>query len=352
MNARIEIKSIPLTSNEGCQDAALLNDWQNVGFSKDFPSEAIHPVKLLGRELIIWRDAAGAVHAWEDLCVHRGARLSRGWIKDDHVVCPYHGWEYEGSGKCTKIPVTPNDAPPKKAHAFTYEIRERYGMVWVALGVPEADVPVFPEWEDETYMKVDVGPWDCNSSAFRAMDNQLDATHFPFVHPGANGDRDKPDAFPPYTVEDFNGGLKSSEVPVFQPAGDGRGIPVLSGYTYHVFRPTTAYFSKRVVRADAQGNAISDKSEYYAAFMTFQPVDETHCVMRMIAALNVTPRPTPQAVYERGMLIGGQDRDIVETQRPERIPLELRQELHLRADLMGQRYRTWLREKGITYGAI
>ena len=74
--------------------------------------------------------------------------------------------------------------------------------------------------------------------------------------------------------------------------------------------------------------------------------------MRVCAALNVQPHPDPQTVRDRADVVFGQDRDIVESQRPERIPTELRYELHHRTDLMGQRYRSWLRAKGITYGVI
>jgi phenylpropionate dioxygenase-like ring-hydroxylating dioxygenase large terminal subunit len=68
--------------------------------------------------------------------------------------------------------------------------------------------------------------------------------------------------------------------------------------------------------------------------------------------MDVSPRPDPDAVRARADVVFGQDRDIVESQRPERIPTELRYELHHRTDLMGQRYRTWLRNKGISYGVI
>jgi hypothetical protein len=68
--------------------------------------------------------------------------------------------------------------------------------------------------------------------------------------------------------------------------------------------------------------------------------------------LNVQPHPDPKSVRDRADVVFNQDREIVETQRPERIPTELRYELHHRTDLMGQRYRSWLRAKGISYGVI
>jgi nitrite reductase/ring-hydroxylating ferredoxin subunit len=88
------------------------------------------------RELVMWRDNAGTAHVWEDLCIHRGSRLSKGCIVDDTVVCPYHGWRYDSSAKCVLIPATPHQPPPTKARAFPYLTVERYGFVWASLGKP------------------------------------------------------------------------------------------------------------------------------------------------------------------------------------------------------------------------
>ncbi|MBD1552689.1 aromatic ring-hydroxylating oxygenase subunit alpha [Pseudomonas typographi] len=342
----------PLTAGDGCQDPVLLNDWHVIGYADDFAEGTIYPVRLLERELIAWRSSDGQVHVWEDLCIHRGARLSKGWIKDDKVVCPYHGWQYNGEGGCTLMPAAPDETPMKKARAFPYAAVQRYGFVWVCLGTPASDIPQFPEWEDERFMKVHSGPYPYAANGFRAVENFIDASHFPFVHAGLNGVMDNPDRLEPYTVEETDTGLKSSEVRVFQPWGDARGQPLVAFYTYHTFRPLVGYFSKRTQAADAQGLPVTDHSDTFTTLFTVQPLDATHSIVRVLAALDVNPRPTAEAVRERADVVFAQDRDIVESQRPERIPVELRYELHHRTDLMGQRYRTWLRNKGITYGVI
>jgi phenylpropionate dioxygenase-like ring-hydroxylating dioxygenase large terminal subunit len=172
------------------------------------------------------------------------------------------------------------------------------------------------------------------------------------VHAGLNGVMDNPDQLEPYDVDEVETGLRSSEVKVFQPWGDPRGVPLMAFYTYHTFRPLVAYFSKRTQQADAAGNIVSDRSDLFTTFFAAQPVDETTTIVRVCGALNVQPHPDPKTVRERADVVYGQDREIVESQRPERIPTELRYELHHRTDLMGQRYRTWLRAKGISYGVI
>jgi hypothetical protein len=55
------------------------------------------------------------VMAWQDLCIHRGARLSLGWVSIDKLVCQYHGWEYDVNGVCVRIPAHPDQKPPIKA---------------------------------------------------------------------------------------------------------------------------------------------------------------------------------------------------------------------------------------------
>jgi phenylpropionate dioxygenase-like ring-hydroxylating dioxygenase large terminal subunit len=343
----------PLTAGDACQDKVLLDDWHVIGFSTDFPPGEIHKVTLLERDLIVWRSSDGEAHVWEDLCIHRGARLSKGWLVGDNVVCPYHGWRYDQQGTCTLMPAAPTEKPMKKARAFPYPVQEVYGFVWVCLGEPSSDVPTYSQWDDDSFMKVHSGPYPYAGNGFRAVENFVDASHFPFVHAGFNGVQDNPDTLDPYTVEELDDGtLKSSEVRVFQPQGDARGKPVLAYYTYHTLKPFVGYFSKRTQDADEAGNVISGQSDTFATLFTVQPIDAVTCIVRVCSALNVQPRPDADAVRARNDVIYHQDRDIVETQRPERIPVELRYELHHRTDLMGQRYRSWLRRKGITYGVI
>ena len=250
------------------------------------------------------------------------------------------------------MPAAPDEKPMKKAVAFPYHAEERFGFVWVCLGEPHSDIPTFPDWDDAEFMKVHSGPYVYNANGYRAIENFIDASHFPFVHAGLNGVKDNADRLDPYTVEEVETGLKSSEVRVFQPVGDATGHPLVAFYTYHALRPLVAYFRKRTQRSDASGQPITEHSDLFGTFFTVQMVDDKHCIVRVCAALNVRPSPDPKAVRDRADVIFNQDKDIVETQRPERIPTELRYELHHRTDLMGQRYRMWLRNKGISYGVI
>jgi phenylpropionate dioxygenase-like ring-hydroxylating dioxygenase large terminal subunit len=339
------------TLPEACRDPALLNDWHAVAYSSDIVPGKLLAVTLLERELVAWRDAPGTVHVWEDLCIHRGARLSKGLIRDDKVICPYHGWNYDGSGRCVLMPAAPSEPPLKKARAIVHHTLERYGFVWVCIGTPENGVPEFPEWSDDRYKKVLCGPYKFRS-AYRAVENFIDPTHFPFVHAGVNGILDQPDPILPYDVDEGSAGLSTSEIRVTQPYGDPRNIPVIAYYGYRCLRPLVAYFKKRVVIRDPEHAGKGHPDDRFCTFLAVQQLSPVESIVRISCAMNFTPWPSDDDVRRRQDLVYAQDSAIVDTQRPERIPLELRHELHHRTDLLSQRYRSWLRQKGITYGAI
>ena len=94
--------------------------------------------------MLLWRSLSG-LRAFRDLCIHRGTALSLGRVEDDTLVCAYHGWRYDAAGQCVKIPAQPDLPIPTKARARTYPCCERYGLVWVCLGEPTAEVPAYPE---------------------------------------------------------------------------------------------------------------------------------------------------------------------------------------------------------------
>jgi phenylpropionate dioxygenase-like ring-hydroxylating dioxygenase large terminal subunit len=336
-------------SVEGCRDSVLLNDWHVVAASTDIVSGELVPVTLLERELVAWRDDEGQVHVWDDHCLHRGARLSKGFIQDNRVVCPYHGWNYDGSAQCVSMPAAPHETPMKKARAVDHHVSEKYGLVWVCLGTPERDVAPFPEWDDDSYKKVYCGPY-AFKSGFRAVENFVDATHFPFVHAGLNGIRDNPDPIPPYEVYETDEGLETSVIRVTQPFGDPRNIPVIADYKYKCLRPLVAYFKKHVMIADPELASRGSPDDHFSILFAAQPVGETDSIVRIVCAMNFEPMPTDEQVRRRQEVIFAQDAEIVAMQRPARIPLDLRHELHHRTDLMGQKYRSWMRNMGVTYG--
>ncbi|MBI3859332.1 MAG: aromatic ring-hydroxylating dioxygenase subunit alpha [Thaumarchaeota archaeon] len=323
-------------SDSVTRDPVLQNDWHVLCRSSELVDGALMKARLLGEDLVLWR-YGGKAKVWDDLCVHRGTRLSLGSIKDGKVTCGYHGWAYDEGGQCVRFPSHPGQTPPPTAHVKTYATREGYGHVWASLGAPAADLPLFREWDDPSFRKILCGPYHYKASATRAVENFLDVAHFPFVHAGLLGDEAHPE-IEEYEVDSRPDGIEAKNVIVWQPDPDGTGKGKSVNYTYRVVRPFTAYFVKRTDEGD------------FAIQLNVTPVDETSCIGWMCIALNYseeTPDAELRAYQDK---ITGQDVPVVESQRPERLPLDLQVELHLRSDRIAVAYRKWLRQIGLTFG--
>src|SRR3546814_4957719 len=91
------------------------------------------------------RDGTGRVACLSDVCIHRGASLSKGRCEGDRVACPFHGWEFDGEGRCQKIPALGDTKVPKRGRIDSYPTKEIYGWIWVFLGdLPEDERPEPP----------------------------------------------------------------------------------------------------------------------------------------------------------------------------------------------------------------
>jgi nitrite reductase/ring-hydroxylating ferredoxin subunit len=105
--------------------------WYPVALANGLERGRSTGTRLFGRELCIWRDSAGNIHAWEDRCPHRGMRLSFGFVRGDRIACLYHGWQYDGQGQCRLIPAHPDLEVPATIRVTAYNCVEKLGMVWV-----------------------------------------------------------------------------------------------------------------------------------------------------------------------------------------------------------------------------
>ena len=87
--------------------------WHAVALAGGVETGTSTGTHLFGEEIVVWRDATGAAHAWEDRCPHRGMRLSMGFVRSDRIACLYHGWQYGTDGHCLYIPAHPEiQVPP------------------------------------------------------------------------------------------------------------------------------------------------------------------------------------------------------------------------------------------------
>jgi nitrite reductase/ring-hydroxylating ferredoxin subunit len=117
--------------------------WYPVALADGLERGTSTGTRLFGRELVAWRDGAGTSHVWEDRCPHRGMRLSFGFVRDNHIACLYHGWQYDTAAQCRYIPAHPDLAVPNSIRVPTYASVERLGFVW-AHSELDAEAPPFP----------------------------------------------------------------------------------------------------------------------------------------------------------------------------------------------------------------
>ena len=315
-------------------DPVLVNDWHPVARVAELGPGGPLGVRLLGEDLVVWR-SGDEFFAWRDLCVHRGTRLSLGRIVDGaRLECPYHGWTYATDGRCVLMPAHPDQAPPAKARVETFRTSVAHGVVWVTLGTGDSGVPKFEMLEDPTHAVLMAGPYRVKASGPRVVENFLDIGHFPFVHEGILGDRRRPEIDDYSTVVNAEG-VVATGVKVFQPDPYGTGQGSTVTYTYRVHRPLSASF-------------IKHGEHSFGILLSVTPHDTVDSSAWMWMSMNYEPESSMVEFQDR---IFAQDRPILESQRPELLPLDLQAELHLRSDRTAIAYRRWLAELGLRMGA-
>jgi phenylpropionate dioxygenase-like ring-hydroxylating dioxygenase large terminal subunit len=319
-------------------DPVLTHDWHPVATVAQLAANPIASFRLLGEDLVIWQSTAGP-RIWQDLCVHRGTRLSLGRIAQagERLTCPYHGWEYDHSGRCAHIPAHPDQTPPAKAVVKHYAVQERYGVIWACLGEPANDIPRFEEWEKPGFRSVVCGPYPVNASAPRVVENFLDVAHFPFVHAGYLGVADRPE-ISDYEARITPDGVISEGVRVFQPNGYGDGKEAEVEYTYKALRPLTAYLRKET------------PTQTLSIMLNVAPHEAVGCTAWMVMAMNYMHDAPEAELIKFQDTIFLQDAPILTSQRPELLPVDLQAELHLKSDRTAIAYRQWLRQLGVQIG--
>ena len=322
----------------------LFQCWHPVAYSYEVPPDNPVSAKLLDELLVIWRTADGQPHAMQDLCIHRGTALSLGWLKEDCIVCPYHGWEYDTSGACVKIPQKAGGSIPTKARTVTYQCQERYGLIWVALEEPVYALPEIPELENGDWKVVFTGPFDWDSDASRQVENFTDFGHFPWVHPGLLGDPERP-LVPDHEVTIEGHVLHYTIVRPEAPNTDD--FPIFANEEvvkperrsrYELHLPYTI-----VLRLGWGG--VKGMVYYFVS----QPIAEDRCRGYCIIGRNYDLDQPDTVLQAFEDTIFDQDQRIVQSQRPEQVPFDLADELHLRFDAVAINYRRAMQQQGLDY---
>jgi len=294
--------------------------WHPIGTIEEV-SEQPARFTLLGDYVVAYR-AGGRAVAFRDLCVHRGAALSLGCVRDGVLKCAYHGWEFDPSGRCVRIPSRPPEAAiPQAARLMTIETKEDYGLVWVAISDPAGGVPPFPnnEYSSQGWQGFLSYRSHWRTSAARAVENFMDFSHFPYVHDGLLGSEDR-SLVEPYDVIELEAGGLFYAFEQEEPSElYGKGGQLIR-YEYYLYLPFMIHLRK----VEKETGAVTLIS-MVAAPTTAKTTDLYVWIVR-----NHSFDQPDSAFKDFTDRIMEQDRVVVESQRPEELPVALREELHIK----------------------
>jgi 3-ketosteroid 9alpha-monooxygenase subunit A len=173
--------------------------WFHAGWSTEFPAGTAKPLRYFGEELAAFRTESGELHVLDAYCRHMGAHLGyESRVEQDCVVCPYHGWQWDGEGANRSIPYQDQ---PSRARTRSWPVVERHGLVYLWHdpdgGPPRADfaIPdVFRDFHDQPATEEDYFPcWphgivdkpDERIHPQLVLENPADCAHFQFTHTAA-----------------------------------------------------------------------------------------------------------------------------------------------------------------------
>lgn len=320
----------------------LRSYWHPVAWSSDL-NQSPRATTLLDERLVLWRDAAGAARCFADLCVHRGTALSLGEVKDDCLVCPYHGWAFGPDGACMHMPQLPADARiPSRARARSFRCTESAGIVWAALDDPVTPPPAFPEWGDPAYRHVMCAPYTWQTSAPRMVENFTDFGHLGWLHDGLLGTKDALEV-PPHHVDQRDLELHY-EITMEVPNTNDRfavtevnGARGLQTNTYVLTLPHTIWLRC----------TYHDSGAHRTLFFSAQPnsADRSTGFCYQSRDFGLDEPDAPYAAFQD--LLAEQDRVVIESQRPEALPVDLAAEIHLPFDRVAVAYRRALQGIGV-----
>lgn len=158
--------------------------WQPAALADEVSgNRPVVPVRLLGEDLVLFRDGRGALGLIGRACPHRGADLCFGRLEDDGLRCPFHGWHFDRTGQCVAQPGEPEGSRMhENIKAVSYPVVERNGIVFAYMG--PGDPPPFPNFDcfraPESHVFAFKGKWECNW--LQAMEVGIDPAHASFLH--------------------------------------------------------------------------------------------------------------------------------------------------------------------------
>src|SRR5487761_615134 len=157
--------------------------WQVVGVSAQLMDNPVQKIRILGEDLVLYRDRSGTLGLIADKCAHRRMGLEWGIPEDEGLRCPYHGWRYSGTGQCLETPLEPKDSTFKDRVQITaYPVQELGGLIWAYLGPEPA--PLVTHWDllvmENGFRQIGSAVLPCNW--LQDIENGADPMHNEYLH--------------------------------------------------------------------------------------------------------------------------------------------------------------------------
>lgn len=164
----------------------LRRHWHPIAGIDELERSPIKPIRLMGEDLVLFRDLSGVYGLTERHCAHRRADLSYGFIETNGIRCHYHGWQFNAAGTCVAAPfedqVDPEGRIRQNASIRAYPVRAKAGLIWAYLG--PLPVPELPDWEpfhwDRGFVQAVFCEVPCNW--LQTQENSIDPVHFEWMH--------------------------------------------------------------------------------------------------------------------------------------------------------------------------
>jgi phenylpropionate dioxygenase-like ring-hydroxylating dioxygenase large terminal subunit len=324
-----------------------INFWYPVALSEEITNETPYRARILCMDLVAFRDRHGAPHVLSDTCIHRGGALGMGKIQGDRVQCPYHGWQYDGDGRCQLIPSQgAEDKPPARAKVDSYPVQEKYGMVFAFLGdLPAEQRPPLwevPEYDDDTWRPNKMVVFEVDYYYERSVENALDPAHNEFVHPKQGA---------PGMIQDFR--KDPIKIDPIGNWGSGFMSPFVQETPEHGLLDEANSWNKETIYAGSGHfgpNAVvtwlhfSEEKKFHQYFFE-APMDEHRTRIFFLNMRHFMLEPeNDQKIIDINMEIAQEDIDVMEKLNPVRTPDTLTKELLVATDAPVVRYREMLKE--------
>lgn len=164
----------------------LRRHWHPVAGVDALERNPIRPLRLMGEDLVLYKDLSGQYGLVDRHCAHRRADLSYGFVESDGIRCHYHGWQFNAQGQCVAQPfeemVDPEARLKCKARIKAYSVRAKAGLLWAYMG--PAPAPELPDWEAfhwaNGFVQAVFSEVPCNW--LQTQENSIDPVHFEWMH--------------------------------------------------------------------------------------------------------------------------------------------------------------------------